>query len=243
MVEDQPDHNERSCDDDPSAEKVERTEPNKQNPKQQYDPLKWWPDWLPAHRVNAISTVFIAGFTGALLWTSAGQWTEMQASVKQTEQLVIISKEADRPWLGFIDGPTIEPSAKENMSVVRLIVQNSGKSPAKVLAFIVGAHIAPSNVPFSPQYAWTDDVFLGGKALLLPGRAAPSEYYVAMGKELEVLKTGMFNFYVYGDVFYEDLSTRKRHLTRTCFYRSGFREKALNAIDYIACPGDYAYAD
>lgn len=170
----------------------------------------------------------------------------LQKTADATFESVAVALSATRPWVGFTGEPSATPSQKEGTTTLSLTVENSGKSPAKILTFQVGAHVELASNPFSPRYDLNNkDLTFGSRTLLLPGRSATAilEYESLDGRLslLEIRDTN-FNFYVYGDIRYEDITSGKRHLTRACFYRPGLYEKTYKTKKYFACP-EYAYAD
>ena len=141
-------------------------------------------------------------------------------------------KDEQRAWVGALGATDIVVKENEPISF-RVVVTNSGKTPALHLRFLTGSRGAAKGQrikfvydPVPKDQIVSDFVLQPGSQYLLPSgdpKSLPNK--AAVGE----ITSGAFRVYIFGRMTYEDVSKRSHH-TKFCFVISPDLKNA-NACD------------
>ncbi len=204
-----------SCDDKPM---VDSSPPMPQHRA----PNRLW-NWPRPDVASAVATVVMAIFTGALFYTSFGQWEAIKG------QLAIMEA-AERPWVR-VNGPTTTRDFEGDKFLwINIKVSNPGKSPARILETLVGAGSFAA-LPDSPPYGEIPHD-KRSKLVLFPTMEVPVDFEMFLPKaKLAAIQKGALKLFVYARVTYEDMRDHSQHETTFCAYYS------LETRNYRYCDG------
>jgi hypothetical protein len=146
---------------------------------------------------------------------------------------------AERPWMGAVNLTAVPPILEGHASKITLTTVNAGKRPARILKFATSSK-PYYQLPANPEYFVTEGSSKEpSHSIVVPGLPLASEWMSIplTPSEVQNIKSGAENFYVYAVLTYEDVGASKMtkpYTTNICWF---FIPK-LNEFGY--CP---AYND
>lgn len=209
-------------------------------------------DWL-----IVMLTAVIAG-ASILQWNAIqGQLREMQASGKQTDQLISLYRQqaqaaadlakaaqeanknaalSDRAWIGIIfNVPPFDPSNPNKPGTIVVSAVNSGRSPALIKRFHIQEY-AYEKFPRSPLYV--SQPTRASQSIVIPNSQVTGKFPTSTINAVtaEAIKAEKIFLYVYAEVEYTNVRTNTHHVTHNCVYW------LRSANEFQSCP-EYQYAN
>jgi hypothetical protein len=147
--------------------------------------------------------------------------SEAQAeATKESIQSTVQSFRLDqRAWVGQMDSSASE--AEEGKPITfRVVIGNSGKTPALNVRMAISSAHAPKAVKFIPRYSGPNTAALQGTGAMQPGAKGLLEQTTGPLVDVSKYQRGEYLYYVFGRIDYEDVFGRP-HWTTWCLYVGG----------------------